>query len=116
MPLSRRRRFRRVSEDAETGRVSTISDVPDEGDRRPTSEQQDLRPSIRSGILRNRIERIEALPLTPTCRQSRRLPSQPEPKRSGSSALSQKTMTAPSILTGVSSRDSRVRPNGTNRP
>jgi hypothetical protein len=40
--------------------VSTISEVADEG-----AESHDLRPSIRSGILRNRIERIEALPLDP---------------------------------------------------
>lgn len=66
MPLYRRRRRLRATENPETGRSSTVWEVPpDEGHHDRTTEQHELRPSIRSRLLRDRIERIEALPLDP---------------------------------------------------
>src|SRR5665809_173944 len=65
MPLYRRRRRLRATENPETGRMSTVWEVPDEGQHDRTTEHHELRPSIRSRLLRDRIERIEALPLDP---------------------------------------------------
>lgn len=65
MPLDRWRRFLRASEDPDTGRRSAVSDLLDERHDGRAAEHYELRPSIRSRLLRDRISRIEGLPLNP---------------------------------------------------